>query len=105
MLWSRAEGCRVWDEDGRDYLDLTAGFGVAVLGHRNPRVMRAIADQPVVHALGDRIVREGHRLRIYVPFGTHWYEYSLRRLQENPKIAGYIAGDTLARILPGRNGR
>ena len=26
------------------------------------------------------------------PFGAHWYEYSLRRLQENPKIAGYIAG-------------
>ena len=43
--------------------------------------------------LGDRIVREGHRLRIYVPFGRQWYEYSLRRLQENPKIAGYVAGD------------
>jgi proline dehydrogenase len=53
----------------------------------------------------DALVRAGHRLRVYVPFGTHWYEYSLRRLQENPKIAGYIAGDTLARILPGRNGR
>jgi proline dehydrogenase len=43
--------------------------------------------------LGDRIVADGHRLRIYVPFGRHWYEYSLRRLQENPKIAGYVAGD------------
>jgi proline dehydrogenase len=43
--------------------------------------------------LGDRIVAEGHRLRIYVPFGSQWYEYSLRRLQENPKIAGYVAGD------------
>jgi proline dehydrogenase len=43
--------------------------------------------------LGDRIVAGGHRLRIYVPFGRHWYEYSLRRLQENPKIAGYVAGD------------
>ncbi len=43
--------------------------------------------------LGDRIVAEGHRLRIYVPFGRQWYEYSLRRLQENPKIAGYVAGD------------
>jgi proline dehydrogenase len=43
--------------------------------------------------LGDRLVRDGHRLRIYVPFGRHWYEYSLRRLQENPKIAGYVAGD------------
>ena len=43
--------------------------------------------------LGNRIVADGHRLRIYVPFGRQWYEYSLRRLQENPKIAGYVAGD------------
>ena len=57
-------------------------------------------------ALGDALVRDGHGLRIYVPFGRHWYEYSLRRLQENPKIAGYIAVDTLGRLVPGvrRNG-
>ena len=55
-------------------------------------------------ALGDELVREGRRLRIYTPFGRQWYAYSLRRLQENPKIAGYIAGDTLNRLLPGRNG-
>ena len=53
--------------------------------------------------LGTGLVREGHRLRIYVPFGRHWYEYSLRRLQENPKLAGYIAADTLGRLV-GRNG-
>ena len=53
--------------------------------------------------LGDELVAEGHRLRIYVPFGRHWYAYSLRRLQENPKIAGYIAADTLGRLV-GRNG-
>ena len=44
-------------------------------------------------ALGDRLVAGGHRLRIYVPYGRQWYEYSLRRLQENPKVAGYVAGD------------
>jgi proline dehydrogenase len=54
--------------------------------------------------LGDQLVREGHRLRIYVPFGRHWYAYSLRRLQENPKIAGYIAADTLGRLVGRRNG-
>jgi proline dehydrogenase len=53
--------------------------------------------------LGVELVREGHRLRIYVPFGRRWYEYSLRRLQENPKIAGYVAVDTLKRLRPGRN--
>jgi proline dehydrogenase len=55
--------------------------------------------------LGDRLVAEGHRLRIYVPFGRHWYAYSMRRLQENPKIAGYIAADTIGRFIPlRRNG-
>ena len=48
--------------------------------------------------LGDELVREGHRLRIYVPYGRQWYEYCLRRLQENPKIAGYVAADTFRRL-------
>jgi proline dehydrogenase len=52
----------------------------------------------------NRLVRDGHRLRIYVPFGEHWYRYSLRRLQENPKIAGYVASDTLNRLF-GADGR
>jgi len=50
--------------------------------------------------LGDELVREGHRLRVYVPYGQRWYEYSLRRLQENPKIAVYVARDTLGRLRP-----
>ena len=54
--------------------------------------------------LGDRLVADGHRLRIYVPFGQRWYEYSLRRLQENPNIAGHVARDTVGRFL-GLNGR
>ena len=37
------------------------------------------------------LVASGHRLRVYVPFGEHWYQYSLRRLQENPTMAGTIA--------------
>ncbi len=56
----------------------------------------------VREARGTELVAAGHRLRVYVPFGQRWYEYSLRRLQENPKIAGYIAGGTLARLIPGR---
>ena len=50
---------------------------------------------------GDELVRDGHRLRIYVPFGTHWYEYSLRRLKENPRIAGYVAADMLQAAAAG----
>lgn len=40
--------------------------------------------------LRDTIVKAGHRLRVYVPFGKSWYAYSTRRLQENPQIAGYV---------------
>lgn len=40
--------------------------------------------------LRDSIVRDGHRLRVYIPFGEQWYAYSVRRLKENPQIAGYV---------------
>jgi proline dehydrogenase len=46
----------------------------------------------------DALVADGHRLRVYVPYGTHWYEYSVRRLQENPKMAGYVAADIFKRM-------
>jgi len=36
------------------------------------------------------IIDAGHRLRVYVPFGDQWYAYSVRRLKENPQIAGYV---------------
>lgn len=37
-----------------------------------------------------RLVAEGHALRVYVPFGRDWYGYSVRRIKENPSIAGYV---------------
>lgn len=43
------------------------------------------------------IRRDGHRLRVYVPYGSHWYAYSLRRLKENPRIAGYVLSGLLRR--------
>jgi proline dehydrogenase len=58
----------------------------------------------VTEHAANRLVRDGHRLRVYVPFGSHWYGYSVRRLQENPKIAGYIAADTMNRLF-GADGR
>jgi proline dehydrogenase len=44
------------------------------------------------------LVEAGHKLRVYVPYGEDWYEYSSRRLKENPKIAGYVARDVMGRI-------
>ena len=43
----------------------------------------------VEEELRDILLRAGHRLRVYVPFGEEWYAYSVRRLRENPQIAGY----------------
>ena len=44
------------------------------------------------------LVNAGHKLRVYVPYGEDWYEYSTRRLKENPKIAGYVAKDVIGSI-------
>ena len=40
--------------------------------------------------LRDIIRVAGHNLRVYIPFGRDWYAYSVRRLRENPKLAGYV---------------
>jgi 4-aminobutyrate aminotransferase-like enzyme len=45
LVWERTEGCRVWDRDGRSYLDLYAGFAVATVGYCHPRVTEAIRRQ------------------------------------------------------------
>lgn len=37
-----------------------------------------------------KINSDGYKVRIYVPFGKDWYAYSIRRLKENPQIAGYV---------------
>jgi proline dehydrogenase len=44
----------------------------------------------VAGTLRRRLVAEGHRLRVYVPYGEAWYAYSVRRLKENPSIAGNV---------------
>ncbi|HEY4643240.1 MAG TPA: proline dehydrogenase family protein [Bacteroidota bacterium] len=44
----------------------------------------------VRHDLRKAVAQRGNRMRVYVPFGAHWYAYSLRRLKENPQIAWYI---------------
>jgi len=49
----------------------------------------------VREGLRDKIVKDGHRMRIYIPFGTHWYQYSIRRFKENPQMAGYVVKSIL----------
>jgi proline dehydrogenase len=51
----------------------------------------------VTERLRGRLVAAGHPLRVYVPFGELWYNYSLRRLRENPGIAGHIVKNLFSR--------
>jgi 4-aminobutyrate aminotransferase/(S)-3-amino-2-methylpropionate transaminase len=55
IFWERAQGANVWDADGNRFIDLTAGFGVASLGHAHPRVVAAVSEQAerLLHGLGD----------------------------------------------------
>lgn len=54
-------------------------------GHHEFQMLLGV-DEPLRRMIHDA----GHRLRVYVPFGAHWYAYSLRRLRENPQVAGYV---------------
>lgn len=55
----------------------------------------------VAEDIRHRLVAAGHRMRVYVPFGDAWYAYSVRRLKENPSIAGYVARDVMRSFVPG----
>jgi proline dehydrogenase len=67
-LFSRMPG--IQNADGR--YELQTLLGVPIQG-----VMQALRAQ-------------GHRVRVYIPYGPDWYAYSMRRLKENPKIMGYV---------------
>lgn len=55
IAWVRAAGANVWDADGNRFVDLTAGFGVATIGHTHPAVTAAITAQAsrLLHGMGD----------------------------------------------------
>jgi proline dehydrogenase len=54
--------------------------------------------------LQDKLVREGYRLRVYVPFGTQWYPYLMRRLAERPANVAFITGNIVKEMM-GRRSR
>jgi proline dehydrogenase len=49
--------------------------------------------------LQDRLVREGHRMRVYVPFGTQWYPYLMRRLAERPANVAFLTGSVFKEMV------
>jgi len=59
---ARAEGTRVWDVNGKQYLDFTSGIGVLNTGHRHPRVVRAVREQL------DRVMHTCFQVAMYEPY-------------------------------------
>jgi proline dehydrogenase len=49
--------------------------------------------------LQDKLVAEGFRLRVYVPFGTQWYPYLMRRLAERPANVAFITGNIVKEMM------
>ena len=49
--------------------------------------------------LQDQLVREGYRMRVYVPFGTQWYPYLMRRLAERPANVAFLTGNVFKEMV------
>ena len=49
-----------------------------------------------------RLRRAGHNMRVYIPFGTQWYPYLMRRLAERPANIAFLLGNLVRESLPGR---
>jgi proline dehydrogenase len=55
--------------------------------------------------LQEQLARDGYRLRVYVPFGTQWYPYLMRRLAERPANLAFMTGNILREFAGRRNGK
>ena len=53
--------------------------------------------------LQEQLVQDGYRLRVYVPFGTQWYPYLMRRLAERPANVMFITGNVVRELLRRRS--
>jgi proline dehydrogenase len=54
--------------------------------------------------LQEQLARDGYRLRVYVPFGTQWYPYLMRRLAERPANLAFITGNIAKEFVSRRRG-
>jgi 4-aminobutyrate aminotransferase len=84
VVWASAVGSNVVDVDGNRYIDMAAAFGVAGVGHRNPRVLAAVQAQSeqLLHGMGDVYAHET-RVRLVE---------TLARLAPIPEARVFLAG-------------
>jgi proline dehydrogenase len=65
------------------------------LGRERYEFQMLLGVDPVLRRI---LLQQGHRLRVYVPYGEQWYQYSVRRLRENPQIAGHALRAIFQRV-------
>jgi 4-aminobutyrate aminotransferase-like enzyme len=109
IVWERAQGVHVWDAEGKEYLDLTAAFGVAAAGHANAAVVKAGQEQMgrLLHAMGDvhphapkaLLARELSRLTF-----ERWQQKSGKVIFGNSGFEAVEAALKTARLATGRRG-
>jgi 4-aminobutyrate aminotransferase len=88
LVVSRAEGARIWDAEGREYVDFAGGLGCANLGHSLPAVVAALHDQV------DRYLHQCFMVGMYEP-----YVEVCRRLAELSPCRGSAAGEGQKSVL------
>lgn len=89
IFWERARHANLWDVDGNRYVDLTAAFGVANVGHAHPDVVRAVAHQAdaLLHGMGDV-----HPARVKVELLEKLAAiYPRGRASEGPAVRGLLS--------------
>ena len=73
----RGDGCLVWDEEGKEYLDFTSGWGVTCLGHSHVLIRNAIAEQ------AEKIIQNPNSGFTYSPSRAKLLETMSRVLPSN----------------------
>jgi len=107
VFWQRAEGVNVWDEDGNRYLDLTAAFGVAGLGHGWSAGAMQDQSTQLIHGMGDvhptRLKVEVCRMLSQITF-ERWGAGEGKSILSNSGFEAVESALKTARIATGKPG-
>jgi 4-aminobutyrate aminotransferase len=101
LVIARGEGCTVWDVDGNQFLDMTAGIAVLAAGHSHPRLVRAIQEQATrfTHMAGtdfynEPMIRAAEKLVSLMPGGAGWQVFfgnsGTEAVEASIKLARYV---------------
>lgn len=119
LALERGEGCRVWDVEGRRYLDGISGIAVSALGHAHPELTAAIADQaakllhcsnlfltPVAVSLAQRIAAKTFASRVFFSnSGAEANEAAIKIVRRHAWLAGETDRNRIVSFTGGFHGR